>query len=395
MVSLDEALAAVCAYASPLGKEKVDLASAYGRILAHPVMAGLDAPRVAVSAMDGYAVHDADLNRLPARLPVQASIFPGGAEPDHLERGTCARIFTGAAVPAGADRVVLQEDVRGEDGTAVFDITPGAGRNIRAAGSDFTAGQCLLEAGRRLDARALVLAAASDRPSVEVYRRPRVMVLSTGDELVSPGLAAGQACAIPESVSFGVVGLIEEWGGRILGCRRLPDAPTALAQAAAAAVEVADVVVVTGGASVGERDFARSMFETVEPQFVFSKVRIKPGKPVWFARTDRALVLGLPGNPTSALVTARLFLAPLLLGLAGRHPSQALIWREARLTRALAAGGERESLMRGRDTAGGVEPLANQDSAAQAALADADVLIRRPASDPAMPAGAPVRVLDF
>ncbi|MBN8527602.1 MAG: molybdopterin molybdotransferase MoeA [Caulobacterales bacterium] len=395
MISLDEGLSRLLAQARPLGDEPVGLEAAYGRVLAAPLSARGDAPQAAVSAMDGYAVFDADLATTPARLPIAARIFAGAADPAPLEPGTCARIFTGAPVPPGADRVVIQEQVRPDGDAAVFEAAPGAARHIRAAGSDFKVGDVLLEPGRRLDARALVAAAAADRDHLSVYRRPRVVILGTGDELAEPGRALETPGAIPESVSFGVMGLAWAWGGQVIGRRRLPDEPAALEVAARQALDDADVVVVTGGASVGERDFAKSMFPDGALDLIFAKVAIKPGKPVWFARAGARLVLGLPGNPTSAMVTGRLFLAPLLAGLSGRDPVEALAWREAVLGAPLKPAGDRETLERGRILNGRVQALSDQDSGAQRALAAADVLIRRYPSSPAAEVGEIVSVLDF
>ena len=395
MISLDEGLSLMLAQAHPLGNEPVGLEAACGRVLAEPLSARGDAPRAAVSAMDGYAVFEADLAVTPVRLPVAARIFAGAVDPAPLEPGTCARIFTGAPVPPGADRVVIQELVRADGDAAIFDMTPGGGRHIRPAASDFGAGEILLERGRRLDARALVAAAAADRDSLQVHRRPRVVILGAGDELAEPGRALETPGAIPESVSFGVMGLALAWGADVVGRRRLPDDPVVLEAAARQALGAADLVVVTGGASVGERDFARTMFASSGLEMIFSKVAIKPGKPVWLGRVGDRLVLGLPGNPTSAMVTGRLFLAPLLAGLSGRDPAEALAWRAAVLDAPLTVAGDRETLERGRIRGGRVVALRDQDSGAQRALAAADVLIRRGPSAPAVAAGDTVTVLDF
>lgn len=395
MIALDEALALTVAEARPLGVETVSLEAGYDRVLATHVLARSDAPRRAVSAMDGYAVLEADLAQGPQSLLVVERIFAGAAEPAPLGPGTCARIFTGAPVPPNADRVVIQEQVRLTGDRAAFDGPFSLGRHIRAAGSDFRAGDVLVQAGQRLDARSLVAAAAADQAGLEVYRRPRVAILGTGDELAEPGQAFERPGAIPDSVSLGVLGLARAWGAEVTSRQRLADDPNTLACAAEAALQAADVVVVTGGASVGERDHARSMFASASLEMVFSKVAIKPGKPVWFARAGDTLVVGLPGNPTSALVTARLVLAPLLAGLGGRDPGLALAWRDARLTAPLGAIGDRETLERGCLREGGVEVLNDQDSGAQRALARADVLIRRPPNAPALAAGETVTVLDF
>jgi molybdopterin molybdotransferase len=186
-----------------------------------------------------------------------------------------------------------------------------------------------------------------------------------------------------------------DWGADIVGRERLRDELPAMEEAAAKALADADLVVVTGGASVGEKDFAKSMFEPLGLELIFSKVSIKPGKPAWLGRVGSKLVIGLPGNPTSALVTGRLFLVPLLAGLSGRNPDEALKWRTASLVTPLKECGSRETFHRARWSGGQVEILGFQDSSAQQALADADVLVRQLADASAVPAGAEVEVLDF
>lgn len=395
MIGFDEALARLAEVARPLDRERVPLAQAHRRVLAQAVIAGLDAPETDTSAMDGYAVREADVATLPARLRIVGESFAGTPFDGVVGPGQCARIFTGAALPAGADRVIIQEIVRRDGDVAVFGHALGGGRHVRPRGSDFRRGDRVLEAGRRLDPRAMVAAAGADAAEVEVWTRPEVIVLGTGDELAEPGQAAGRPGAIPESVSFGVVGMARDHGAEVIARLRLPDEPAALEAAAAEALARADLVVVTGGASVGEKDYARSMFAASGLELVFSKVAIKPGKPVWLGRAAGRLVLGLPGNPTSALVTARLFLAPLLAGLAGEAPDSALAWRPAPLAGELPPCGERETFHRAGWTTAGVVPIGNQDSSAQKALAAADVLIRRRPGDPAAGAGDTVWTLVF
>jgi molybdopterin molybdotransferase len=196
-------------------------------------------------------------------------------------------------------------------------------------------------------------------------------------------------------VSFGVASLVRAWGGKVVDRWRLADDLAALEKAARSAVDQADIVVVTGGASVGERDFAKAMFAPLDLELIFSKVAIKPGKPIWIGRASNTLVVGLPGNPTSALVTARLFLAPLIAGLAGLGSAAATDWRSTALTGPLAACGDRETFVRGRRTQAGVEPIGDQDSSAQKALALSDVLIRRRPGDAASATGALVEILEF
>jgi molybdopterin molybdotransferase len=220
-------------------------------------------------------------------------------------------------------------------------------------------------------------------------------ILSTGDELAQPGTARARADAIPESVSFGVAALARQWGGECIGRARLRDDLAAMENAAREAVEQADLVVVTGGASVGEKDLARAMFEPLGLELAFSKVSIKPGKPVWLGRVGDKLILGLPGNPTSALVTARLFLAPLLAGLTGRPIDEALSWRSVPLASSLGPCGTRETFHRARSVKGEADVIAFQDSSAQKALASADILVRQRADSPALEPGTEVEVLDF
>lgn len=395
MIDFDTALTLILNEARPLAPETVAMDSAGERVLAADLNARGDAPRTAVSAMDGYAVRDADLATLPARLPISTVAFAGRADVPLLTPGACARVFTGGPVPHGADRIVVQEIVSRDGDMALFEAPPGPGNHIRAAGSDFRAGDTLLPAGTVLGFRAMVAAAAADVATLSVVRRPRIVILGTGDELAEPGQALETAGSIPESVSFGVAALARQYGAEVIARRRLTDTPETLEAAARIALDESDLVVVTGGASVGEKDFARSMFAPFGLELIFSKVAIKPGKPVWFGRAGGKLVLGLPGNPTSALVTARLFMAPLIAGLAGRDAAELLSWRDMTLAAPLKSCGDRETFERGRLVGGGVAGLAVQDSATQMALATADVLIRRRAGAGALNAGDSALVLDF
>ena len=395
MTSFDEAVELIRSAATPLGTETVLLAEAAGRVLARPVVARINSPRSDVSAMDGYAVRDEDLKSLPASLQLVGGSFAGAAWNGEVEPGTCVRIFTGAPVPAGADRVVIQENVRSSGNEAMIDEHSGPARHIRRRASDFAAGDELLAAGRLLDFRAIVAAAAADVAELEVYSRPRLTILGTGDELAEPGTADERPDAIPESVSFGVAALAADWGAEVIGRTRLRDDLASMQAAAASAVELADIVVVTGGASVGEKDFAKAMFEPLGLQLIYSKLSIKPGKPVWLGRVSGRLVIGLPGNPTSALVTARLLLAPLLAGMTGRTVEQALAWRTAPLASPLSACGPRETFHRARLADGSAVILSFQESSAQKALAEADLLVRQRGNTPALGPGDLVDVLDF
>jgi len=394
MIAFDEAVALIEANAALLGTEDVALAEAAGRVLAQPLHARSAAPRVAVAAMDGYAVIDA-ATRPGEALQVVGESRAGEGFSGVVAAGQAVRIFTGAPMPAGADRCIMQEYASRDGERVRFAEGYGPGWHVRAAGSDFAAGDLLLGAGTRLTPRAIIAAAAADEARLTVARRPRVSIIGTGDELAPPGEAHLHADAIPESVTHGVAALIEQAGasvvGRTIGLDDLP----ALEAAAGAALTTADLVIVTGGASVGERDFAKPMFAAHGLELVFAKVAIKPGKPVWMARAGARRIVGLPGNPTSAMVTARLFLAPLLAGLAGRDPADAMMWRSAALATPLGPAGPRETLERARWDDGRADVLKTADSGAQAALIDADILVRRPAFSPAAQAGETVLVLDF
>ena len=395
MISYDEALELVRSAASPLGTEAVDIAEAAGRVLAAPVIAEIDSPRSDVSAMDGYAVRESDLVAFPVSLKAIGESFAGAGWNGTVEPGTCARIFTGAPVPPGADRVVIQENIRRKGDLAIIDEPPGSAVHIRKAGSDFRSGDELLAAARLLDPRAIVAAAAADVAELDVYVRPRLHVLATGDELAAPGTARERADAIPESVSFGVAAFAEQWGARCTGRTRLRDDLPAMQRAAEAALDQSDLVVVTGGASVGEKDFAKQMFEPLGLELIFSKISIKPGKPVWLGRVGERFVVGLPGNPTSAMVTARLLLVPLLAGLSGQSIAGSVAWRKMALASPLKECGPRETFHRARLVDGGAEILSFQDSSAQKALAEAGLLVRQRANAPALAAGEAVEVLDF
>ena len=395
MIRFDEAIALVGQTGAPVGTESVPLRAAHRRVLAAPVRAEVNSPPADVSAMDGYAVREADLANLPTTLPIAGESFAGRAFDGSLPPGSCARIFTGAAVPDGADRVIVQEVVTRDGDCARFERALSPARHIRRLGSDFRVCEILLETGTLLTPGALIAAAGADVAELSVYRRPRVRLLSTGDELVEPGQARTTPGNIPESVSFGVGALIEEWGGAFDGSTRLPDDLPRMEREAAAALDGADLVIVTGGASVGEKDFAKSMFAPADLQLIFSKVAIKPGKPVWLGRAQGTLVLGLPGNPTSALVTARLFLAPLLCRLVGRNPAEALAWRSLPLADPLDPTGDRETFSRGYPVNGAVRLFGHQDSSAQKVLGAASLLVRRPAGDQPLSSGTPIQVLDF
>ncbi|MBS0475600.1 MAG: molybdopterin molybdotransferase MoeA [Proteobacteria bacterium] len=394
MIAFDAAQALIAAQAKPLRAEVVALDEAAGRILAEPVHAAVSSPRRDVSAMDGYALRLADA-AVGARLTVIGESFAGGALPPAVAAGQAVRIFTGAAMPEGADLVVIQENCEAAAGAVTIARPFGPGHHVRRMGSDFAVGDLLLPAGRRLDPLAMVTLASADGASVPVFAPPRVALIATGDELAPPGTARDNPLTIPESVSFGVAALVAEQGGAVVHRASGVDDLPALTAEAGRALAVADVVITTGGASVGERDFAKAMFQPHGLELLFAKVAIKPGKPVWLGRAQGRWVLGLPGNPTSAMVTARLFLVPLLAALQGRDPQALLDWADLPLARALPATGDRETFVRMVRTPEGLAPLGNQDSGVQGALSSAQWLVRRTIGAPAAKAGDRVQALRF
>lgn len=394
LISLDQAIGLVSDSVNPLGSEIIELASAAGRVLAARVYARSAAPRRAIAAMDGYAVCNATtVPGMPLRIIGESRAGRGFA--GTLAAGEAVRIFTGAPNPVGADRCIMQEYAEREGDMVRFSEGYGPGWHVRSAGSDFAAGDLLLDQGTMLSPRAMVAAAAADVAELSVARCPRVAIIGTGDELVHPGTAFDRLDAIPESVTYGIAAMVAEAGGIVVKkALALDDLPT-LEGIAGQMLDAADLVIVTGGASVGERDFAKAMFGPHGLQVLFGKVAIKPGKPVWFGRAGRVWVLGLPGNPTSAMVTATLFLRPLLASMLGRPIAEVMRWRKLPLAAPLGATGKRETLVRAFSTEGGLQPVENQDSGAQAALVHSDWLIRSPAGSHERTAGELVTALPF
>ena len=387
-LDFDRALALLVGQAAPLGTEPVSLAQAGGRSLAAPVYAAVDAPRYDAAAMDGFAIADADLEAGITRFTVVGASYPAAPYPGAIGRGEAVRIMTGAPMPAGTDRVLMREHVVAAAGTIRFEGRPGR-RHVRPRGSDFAAGQRLLASGRALDPRAIAVAAAADAGTVTVWRRPRIAFVASGDELATPGHAAASILGVPDSLSDALALAVGEWGGEPARIVRVRDDVGALADAAQAALEEADILVMIGGASRGDRDFAKAALAPLE--LVFADVAIKPGKPVWYGRAGVRHVLGLPGNPTAAFTIARLFLAPLAAALAGRSPAH--VWTPVPLAAPVAATGGRETFLCGTLSADGVRVIERQSASAQLMLAEADALVRFAPGTAAIPAGTPVDIL--
>lgn len=393
MITVAEARAIILEYAKALPSEFVPLRAALGRSLRETIVAARAQPPFAASAMDGYALRSADT---PGVLRVVGEAGAGRALGRALELGEAARIFTGAPLPEGADGVLIQEDAA-RDGDTVTAPQVSASRHVRRSGVDFEAGAVLLEVGRVLDGGAIALAAAAGRADLRVARRPRVAILSGGDEIVPPG-STPTADQIFDSVSYGVAALAETWGASAETGAPLPDDPAAIARRVEAALAKTDVAVVIGGASVGDHDHARPALRAVGAELLFEKVALRPGKPTWFARRSDQVVLGLPGNPASAFVCARLFLRPLIDQLLGRDPAEACRTQRARLSAPLAANGPRETYLRAvlRPDEGGqlwADCPHNQDSSLISVFAQANCLVVREPEASEAAAGDLVEVL--
>ena len=394
-----EARARIVEAFEPLPGEQVAVSEALGRVLAAPVVARRTQPPVDVSAMDGYAVRAADVASPPATLRRTGVSAAGNGFDGVVKTGETVRIFTGAPVPEGADAIAIQEnaDVDGDAVTVREVVSPG--RYVRKAGLDFTAGDPGLSAGRRLGARDLALAAAMNHPWLVVRRRPRVAILATGDEIVMPGEPAGRD-RIVSSNSIGLAAAARAWGALPFVIGTAPDDEDAL-RAMARGARGHDLLVTTGGVSVGERDLVRRALESAGMSLDFWRIAMRPGKPLMFGRLDGTPVLGLPGNPVSALVCALVFLRPALIRMSGTDAEgKKDSRRQVSLARALPANDRREDYLRSVLSAGAggelvADPFAAQDSSMISLLAGADCLVVRPPHAPPAAAGDRVEALMF
>ncbi len=391
MITVEEARAQIASALTPLSSETVSAARAFGRTLAEDIVADRNQPPSAVSAMDGYAVRSQDLKGGTFSLKGESRAGTGLDTP--IEPTQAVRVSTGARIPEGADQVVIQENVEINADTLRTGDPANPGRHVRPAGSDYEAGQHLLGAGTILSPAKVSLAAAAGVGDIPVMRRPKVAILATGDELVHAG-ETPDGDQIFNSGTPGLSALVFSIGGQPLSLGIARDDPEDVREALASA-EGADLLVTIGGASVGDHDHLRRVFTEEGGQLVFEKVRVKPGKPAWFGKLGDLPVLGLPGNPVSAMVTARLFLVPALRTLLAQPTALALGFETAVLSAPLAQNGDRETYLRGiRDTATGpVRAMDKQDSSHLAALSEANVLIRRLPDAPAADAGTTVEVL--
>ena len=396
MLAVGEALDRILAALAPVPAEVVALPQAWGRVLAAPLAARLTQPPADVSAMDGYAVRAAEAVA-GARLRVVGEAPAGHPFPGSVGPGEAVRIFTGAVVPEGADGILLQEDAEAAGGAVAVGETVHTGRWVRRRGLDFTAGEVLLGPGRRLTARDVGLAAAANHPWLVVRRRPRVGILATGDEIVLPGEPIPPG-GIVSSNAHALAALVRAAGAEPTVLPIAADDAAALV-AAGGAAESCDLLVTTGGASVGDHDLVQSALAPEGFALDFWRIAMRPGKPLIWGRLRGVPLLGLPGNPVSALVCGVLFLLPALARLSGL-PAGPTPTRPALAGRDLPANDRRQDYLRaalapGPDGRPVATPFEAQDSSMLRTLARADALLLRAPHAPPLAAGGTVEVIDL
>lgn len=391
LLPVAEALARITGAMRPVSPEIVSIAQAAGRVLVELVAARRTHPPFAVSAMDGYAVRASDVAAPPAHLRIIGHAPAGASFSGKLGARQAVRIFTGGAVPEGADSVVIQEDTLADGDQVIVHKPVTTGRHIRAAGLDFTQGEVLLAAGRRLGARDVALAAAMNVPWLSVRRRPRVALLATGDELARPGEPIGPD-QIVSSNSLGLAAIINATGGEAIDLGIAADNRDSL-RAMALGARGADMLITLGGASVGDHDLVRSVLGEEGLKIDFWNIAIRPGKPLIFGHLGATPMIGLPGNPVSALVCALVFVRPAIramLGETGNSPDV----QTAVLGADLGQNDNRQDYLRASLSPDGIATaFEKQDSAMLSSLARAGCLIIRPPFAPAAKAGDSVKVL--
>ncbi|HEY6994425.1 MAG TPA: gephyrin-like molybdotransferase Glp [Xanthobacteraceae bacterium] len=381
LMPVAEALARVLAGAGPLPAEPAPLTEAHGRVLAADIAALRTQPPADVSAMDGYAVRSADVAQVPIKLRLVGEVAAGHPFEGTVGPGEAARIFTGGVLPPGTDAVVIQENTAREGDTVIVTASAGKGKHVRIEGLDFKRGAVLLAKGRCLSDRDLALAAAMNHPRVPVHRRAKVAVLATGDELIMPG-AAPRVGEIVYSNGYATMALARREGCDVVDLGIVPDRLAETAAAVRRGRDIgADILVTSGGASVGDYDLVQKALAAEGLALSFWKVALRPGRPMMHGRLGAMHVLGLPGNPVSAYVCGVLFLIPLIRRLGG-HGDVEPVLETARLGCALPPNDERADYLRatsapGIDGVPVVTPAPVQDSSMLVPLARADCLVVR------------------
>jgi molybdopterin molybdotransferase len=379
-MSVAEALRRVLADATALPVETVALTDSYGRTLADDLTALRTQPPAAVSAMDGYAVRADDVATAPVTLSLIGEVAAGHPFDGEVKKGQAARIFTGGVMPAGADSVVIQEQTSRDGGRVTIQKPSGKGRNVRGQGIDFSQGQTLLAKGHRLSDRDVMLTAAMNHPQLRVHRRPKVAVIGTGDELIMPGGVPGTG-EIVYSNGFAIAALARNEGAEALDFGIARDSLEDIGAAIRRARDWgADILVTTGGASVGEHDLVQRALAAEGLDLSFWRVALRPGRPMMHGKLGSLQVLGVPGNPVSSYVCAFLFLVPLIRRLSGRSDVEHVL-ESARLGRDLPENDERADYLRATLEIGREGPIATpvpvQDSSLMSPLAKAGCLVIR------------------
>ena len=392
-----DALSAILAGAEPLPEEMVALDAGHRRVLARDLGALRTQPPQAMSAMDGYAVRASDAAQVGASFEVIGEVAAGRPFDRKVGIGEAVRIFTGGVIPEGADAVVIQEDTKADGQSITITETTSVGRHIRPAGVDFNKGDVLLKGGSRLTDRDLSLAASMNYPELAVRRRPKVAVLATGDELVMPGSQPGPG-QIVYSNGYALRALARAEGAETIDLGIAADTVEATTSGIRRARDSgADILITTGGASVGDHDLVKQSLEAEGVAMAFWRIAMRPGKPMMHGRLGGMRVIGLPGNPVSSYVCAYLFLVPLIRALTGRS-SIHHVHESALLGRDVAANDQREDYLRARleerdDGALIATPVNHQDSSLLGNLAAAQALLIRPPFAPAATKGSVCDIL--
>ena len=375
MISVQDAISALTQHRAAGADVLTPLSKALGGRLARDVLAKVTLPPRDASAMDGYAVRFSDVGKAGAQLTVIGEAPAGSPFGGAVEQGEAVRIFTGGAVPEGADHIVIQENASREGDILTTTTTNETRRHIRKAGIDFTKGETLITAGTQLSPAHIALAAAANHDTLPIYKRPVIALIANGDELKEPGSPVQEGDVISSNAA-GLGALIQSWGGEVMDMGIAKDSIAAITDLIEAA-SAADIIVPIGGASVGDYDYMRTAFKEAGLELVFEKIAVRPGKPTWFGKLGEQRVLGLPGNPASATVCAHLFLKILM------NRADNIVTTKAKLTQALSANGPRETFARGRtevsdDGIAKVTPFPRQDSSLMTPFAKANVLLRLP-----------------
>ncbi len=395
MISVEEAKSTVFSSFSILGSEQIAVSNAFGRVLAEDIYSLVNQPPVAVSSMDGYAVRAIDVRTAPSKLRLIGESSAGSSFAGGVSGGQTVRIFTGAALPRGADSVVIQENTTKHNHMVTILTSAKKGDYVRPKGLDFRKGKKLLTTGQKLNYRHLSLIAAMNVPWVQVVRKPRIAILATGSELVMPGEINGEN-QIVSSNSIGLAAFVSACGGEALNLGIAEDKPESIIKLVSQ-IDKTDLLVTIGGASVGEYDLIRPVLIKKGLKIKFNKVAMRPGKPLIFGKIDTLPMFGLPGNPVSAGVTAILFLKPAINLMLGQKLKEN-DFENAFLTQDIPKNDLRQDYLRaklasGRDGRLKVTPFLKQDSSMLATFTESDCLIVRKPAAKALKAGSKVQII--